>query len=204
MASLASASRSLFSLCIYCISGLSATWSSLGYSLPEDHVTQTTTPPLSFYISLTHSLSLFCSLRVPLFFPLVTHCHSLFYLLHPPRLALALFLPFSLSSRSPLLSHFLCYLLPVALSSDLASLWPAPSIPSLPPQLSTHLSMVKKTPQPPPKKETPLSSAVFDTKKQHKRPRELRGRECAIFNLLRSDTSLKHTAHWTCTKKVND
>lgn len=68
------------SVSLYCISGLSATWSSLGYSLPGDHVTQTTTPPLSFYISLTHSLALF-------FPPLVTHCHSLFYLLYSPWLA---------------------------------------------------------------------------------------------------------------------
>lgn len=100
--------RFLF-LCIYCIPALSATWSSLDYSLPKDHVTQTTTPPLSFYISLTHSLSLFFSLS-PFFFPLVTHCHSLSHFLHPPWLAL--FLSFFLFACTSLLSHCQYYLLP--------------------------------------------------------------------------------------------
>lgn len=71
------------------------------------------------------------SLRVPLFSLVTLHCHSLFST-HPGVLA------FSLFFCTPLLSHFLCYLLPTALSSDLASLWPAPSIPSLLPSTAEH------------------------------------------------------------------
>lgn len=77
-------------------------------------------------------------LSLPLFSPCKTY--STLSLSLPPSLACPPpLIPLPLVS---LFSHFLSHLLPNSLSSDLASLWPTPSIPSLqpaslPPQLST-------------------------------------------------------------------
>lgn len=110
-----------------------------------------------------HPLSLpFLLPPCPSFPSLNTHYTLL--LTSPPTLACSFFF----LQSSPL------YLLPTALSSDLASLEPAPSIPSLPPSTAEHpIEQSRKNIY------TPLSSAMFDTKKQLKPPQ---------------DTSLKPTA----------
>lgn len=171
-----------FAVFIYCIYGVSATWISLGYNQWGDHVTQTTTPPLSFYNSLTRSLFLF-------FPPCKTY--STLSLSLPPSLACPPpLIPLPLVS---LFSHFLSHLLPNSLSSDLASLWPTPSIPSLqptslPPQLSTAWVLPKNTSE--------LSHVRHkgetrgEKKKKNKHLKDPHRRECAIFNLLSAATSL--------------
>lgn len=123
----------LFSLQIYCISGLSATWSTL-CCLAASGSRDTKHNP-AFYISLTHCLSLPLLLSVSLLlYSCNTHTHTLLSrsILSPPPT-----LPCSLSS-SLTLFHAISFQLE-ALSSDLASLWPAPSIPSLPPSPSPSL-----------------------------------------------------------------
>lgn len=133
------------SFCIYCISGLSATWSSLCYCLPGDHVTQTTTPPLSFYISLTHSLTLFlCVSFPPPRPPCNTHCTlSLSLLLSAtPTVAFSLSLSFSLSVFLLLLMQSSPLSLSVVLSTpQLLShpIWQASGLPPLsPPSTAEH------------------------------------------------------------------
>lgn len=85
----------------------------------------TQTPPVSFYVRLTHSSFLPSSSSFLAEYSLAAHHHS-------PGLECSLSFFSPLAQKVP---HVLCNLLPTALSSDLASLWQTPSIPSRPPSL---------------------------------------------------------------------